>query len=101
MAAVVDRLRPQLRPLRTVDGRELLDLPDAPRPDPATPAPPRLLPEYDNVLLGHADRTRVIAPGSRVEGWVGHLLVDGMHAGTGVGSGLAGRWTSRSVPAGC
>lgn len=81
MAAVVDRLRPQMRPLRTVDGRELLDLPDAPRPDPATPAPPRLLPEYDNVLLGHADRTRVIAPGSRVEGWVGHLLVDGMHAG--------------------
>jgi hypothetical protein len=73
-----------LTTFRDDQGRELFDLPDAPRPDPATPAPPRFLPEYDNVLLGHADRSRIIPPGRRIPlppgngATRGTILIDGM-----------------------
>jgi hypothetical protein len=83
MREVFERLRPRLRTFRDERNRELFDLEDAPRPDPSTPAPTRFLPEYDNVLLSHADRSRfapdaeppALAAGNRpVHGTV---LVDG------------------------
>ena len=65
IAEVAERLRPKLRSFRSEDGRELFDLPDAPRPGADVEAPPRFLPEYDNVLLGHADRTRFVDADAR------------------------------------
>ncbi len=52
----------ELITVTTWEGDELYDLPHAPRPSGETSAPPRFLPMWDNLLLSHADRSRVIAP---------------------------------------
>jgi hypothetical protein len=77
-----DRLRPKLRTFRDEHGRELFDVRRGPLPDPATPAPPRFLPEYDNVFLGHKDRSRIgTATGYTPIVGDAWLLVDGFIRG--------------------
>ncbi|NUT53062.1 MAG: winged helix DNA-binding domain-containing protein [Saccharothrix sp.] len=77
---------PLLR-LRDEDGQELFDLPDAPRPDEDVPAPPRFLYDFDNVLLSHVDRRRVVTDDVHAQGYDPHgpvpqfFLVDGVTAG--------------------
>jgi len=61
LGEVFEGLRSELEAFRDEQGRELLDLPEAPRPSEDTEAPVRLLGEFDNLVLAHADRTRVIA----------------------------------------
>jgi DNA glycosylase AlkZ-like len=92
----VGRLRPAIDALDAADalwhgrderGRRLLDLPDALRPAAATPSPPRLLPMWDNVLLAHADRSRLISDADRAlviarnGDTLPTILVDGRVAG--------------------
>jgi hypothetical protein len=88
LVEVTERLRPRLRGFRDENGIELFDLPDAPRPDPQTPVPARLVAEFDNLLLSHADRSRIIAAADRPRLatkngiFPGTVLVDGFAAGT-------------------
>jgi hypothetical protein len=84
LAEVVKRLGDRVRRLRGPDGVELVDVPDGPLPDEDVPAPVRMLPEYDNVVLGYADRSRVLSDGDYLPGRggpggaVGSVMVDGL-----------------------
>jgi hypothetical protein len=83
---VVERMRPGLTTFRSESGQELFDIPDAPLPAGDVGSPPRFLPEFDNVLLAHADRSRIVEEGFRR--WLfrgaglltGTVLVDGFVA---------------------
>jgi hypothetical protein len=82
---IVDRMRDELRIYADDRGRELFDVPGAPLPDPGTPVPARFLPEFDTVLVAHADRRRII-PEER-QAYVGanlgrpFVLLDGLVSG--------------------
>jgi hypothetical protein len=88
LQAAAERLRPEVVTFRDDQGRELFDLPDAPRPEPETLAPVRFLPEFDNALLSHADRSRIIAEEHKprvftVNGIIrGTVLIDGFVGAT-------------------
>ncbi|GHG45447.1 MULTISPECIES: winged helix DNA-binding domain-containing protein [Amycolatopsis] len=84
LPAAVKAVRGELVTFRDERGRELLDVPEAPRPDPDTPAPVRFLPAFDNAILGYDDRTRIIDDAHRGLSVAGErvVLVDGRVSAT-------------------
>jgi hypothetical protein len=86
-----ERLRPDLRAFLDERGRELFDVPDGRFADPSTAAPVRFLPVYDNLVLAHDDRSRIVPPevGNALpigQENIGSVLVDGF---------VAARWRIR------
>jgi hypothetical protein len=82
LGGAFERLRPSLRTFADKNGRELFDVSRAPLPHAETPVPVRFLPEYDNVVIAHKDRSRIVAPGTARwtdVGW-GLVLIDGFTA---------------------
>lgn len=84
LPAAIKAAREELLVFRDERGRELLDLPEAPRPHPDTPAPVRFLPAFDNAILGYRDRSRIIDAPHLGLSVAGHrmVLVDGRVAAT-------------------
>jgi len=86
LQAVLEQLRPALVTFRDEQGAELFDLPTAPRPG-EVPAPVRLAAEFDNLVLSHGDRSRVISAENAkrlatINGVIpGTVLIDGFVAG--------------------
>jgi Winged helix DNA-binding domain len=90
--AALERLAPQLERVEEEGGsRPLYDLPEAPRPDPETPAAPRLLAAFDSVLLAYATgrRARILPDAHRDAVYERAnlrirptFLIDGLVAGT-------------------
>jgi DNA glycosylase AlkZ-like len=67
LAPAFESLRGELEHFVDERGRDLFDLPGAPRPPAETAAPVRLLGEFDAVMLAHADRSRLIADEHRAK----------------------------------
>ena len=97
MKAVLDGMRDRLEVFADARGRELFDLPDAPRPGADTPAPVRYLPEFDNLVLAYDDRSRVIADAHRPLVTTKNLRVKATFLVEGVVAGVWGLAVKRRV----
>ena len=98
---MIERLSTRLVTFKSERGQALYDLPNAPRPDPDTPVPVRLVAPFDNILLSHAERNRIISDEHRKRLFSGKngvfpgtVLVDGFVAGTWE---LVGKGESTSI----
>ncbi|WP_312845254.1 winged helix DNA-binding domain-containing protein [Gemmatirosa kalamazoonensis] len=104
LKATFDAMRDELAMFRDARGRELFDLPEAPRPGEDVDAPPRLLPEFDTLVLAHDDRSRVIADAHRARVVSKNLqvaatfLVDGVVAGTWKAARVRGEAVLTATP---
>lgn len=83
MKQAVTQLGDRVRTYTDERGRTLYDAADLDLADPDLPAPVRLLGWYDNALLAHQDRARVLvdAPQRQPTTMVSPVLVDGFVAG--------------------
>lgn len=89
LAEVVGRLRSRLRTFRDDAGRELFDLPDAPRPDPGVPVPTTYLGPFDSMLMSYVDGSRIVDPAHRSR----IMTVNGLFPGTVLLDGrVRGQW---------
>lgn len=91
---VLDRMSPRLLKFRSEHGAELFDVPGAPLPEKDTPVPVRFLPEYDSILLAHADRTRIIADGRFARIFTPNGIVQSTFLVNGF---VYGRWRIRAA----
>ena len=94
VATVLKGLAPRLVTFRDESGRTLHDLADAPRPGADVPCPPRFLPDFDALVLAHADRTRVIADAHRAQLVTRNLRVRATFLWDGE---VAGTWTVERI----
>ncbi len=87
LASMFESLRPSLAVFQGEDGAELFDLPEAERPPGDAETPVRFLGEFDNVLLAHEDRTRIMSADHKRRLYTPNgilraaVLVDGFTAG--------------------
>lgn len=89
LGPVFEELRPKLVTFTDDRGRELFDLPKAPRPAGDTPAPIRFVADYDNLVLSHADRSRIVADEHRKRVVMNNAKVLGTFL---IGGFVAGTW---------
>jgi DNA glycosylase AlkZ-like len=92
-----EKLRDDLVVLKDANGKDLYDVPDAPRPDEGTEAPVRYLPEFDNLLLSHTNRTRIIADEHKPAVFTKNLRVKATYLVDGQVAGLWGTEVKRGA----
>lgn len=99
LSEVVGPMRPRLRAYLSEDGRELWDVPDGEIAHEDVPIPPRFLPEYDNAVLGYADRSRILPDGVTFTGYAGRLRPKSVARGGVLVDGfLAATWSVAKAP---